>query len=430
MIFLPAVQFRDHTIRLPVSDASLMRFCQLRTQSEDVRSDQWGFLANEPGLILWLAFFYCQQHALPIESLAILKQWLMEMQLPTELDKFSFSPVATLNEKQIKSLCRWNESVSKRTLERIVTAFSELDRECAKACIRLWLNEAVLDGLQTDGQTLNLNWRLGHQGGQPDLIRQMWLATARYTELANEYEARLFESKMKSLKQLAYGASHEINNPLANIASRAQALMADENRPSKVQQLAIIYSQAMRAHEMISDMMLFAHPPEIKIEHAHVVDLVKQLQAELRSDLKSKGIVLRIRQYPNVPACELDPEQLAIALTALIRNSINAIGGDGKIVIQIWRRNDHHVAISVVDNGPGIDAEIADQIFDPFFSGREAGRGLGFGLSKAWRIVEMHDGNVVLDSSHSTGTRIVMTLPIRQRVPEKKLSRIDNRRAA
>ncbi|PQO47752.1 histidine kinase dimerization/phospho-acceptor domain-containing protein, partial [Blastopirellula marina] len=69
------------------------------------------------------------------------------------------------------------------------------------------------------------------------------------------------DDKLASLKRLAYGASHEINNPLANIASRAQALLVDENDPDRRHELATIYAQAMRGHEMIADLMLFARPP-------------------------------------------------------------------------------------------------------------------------------------------------------------------------
>ncbi|MCC7476100.1 MAG: HAMP domain-containing histidine kinase, partial [Pirellulales bacterium] len=75
---------------------------------------------------------------------------------------------------------------------------------------------------------------------------------------AAEFERRLQHEKLESLKELAYGASHEINNPLANIAARAQTLLADEPQPERRRKLIAIHRQALRAHEMISDLMLFA----------------------------------------------------------------------------------------------------------------------------------------------------------------------------
>lgn len=72
------------------------------------------------------------------------------------------------------------------------------------------------------------------------------------------------------------------------------------------------------------------------------------------------------------------------------------------------------MAVAVTDSGPGVDPEMASQIFDPFFSGREAGRGLGFGLSKAWRIIQLHGGDIELDNAWTDGARFVITLPLRQ----------------
>jgi len=72
---------------------------------------------------------------------------------------------------------------------------------------------------------------------------------------------------------------------------------------------------------------------------------------------------------------------------------------------------DTFLQVSVQDNGIGVDARVRRHLFDPFFSGREAGRGLGFGLSKSWRIIEQHGGEIILDESHSFGTRFVFWLP-------------------
>ena len=122
--------------------------------------------------------------------------------------------------------------------------------------------------------------------------------------------------------------------------------------------------------------------------------------------------------------------KIIVAIKALVKNSMIAIGSGGKIRIQIWRKDTNHIGFSVVDNGPGVDGEMAGEIFEPYFSGREAGRGIGFGLSKAWRILQLHHGSLELDSEYFEGARFVATLPIRQYVGEKKVSRIDNLRAA
>ncbi len=84
---------------------------------------------------------------------------------------------------------------------------------------------------------------------------------ARLQELETEFNAAVERAKITAVYNLAYGLSHEFNNPLANISSRAQALLADEKDPERRRKLAAINAQAFRAHEMIADLMLFAKPP-------------------------------------------------------------------------------------------------------------------------------------------------------------------------
>src|SRR3954468_13179505 len=88
---------------------------------------------------------------------------------------------------------------------------------------------------------------------------------ARLDELEHRFTSALEHAKLAALKEFAYGASHEINNPLANISTRAQALLAEEPHPERRKKLATIVAQALRAHEMISDLMLFAKPPPLSL---------------------------------------------------------------------------------------------------------------------------------------------------------------------
>ena len=85
---------------------------------------------------------------------------------------------------------------------------------------------------------------------------------ARLEELEHRFAEAVERAKLEAMKELAYGAGHEINNPLANIATRAQTLLQEETDPEKRRKLAAINAQAFRAHEMIADLMLFARPPQ------------------------------------------------------------------------------------------------------------------------------------------------------------------------
>jgi signal transduction histidine kinase len=134
-----------------------------------------------------------------------------------------------------------------------------------------------------------------------------------------------------------------------------------------------------------------------------------------------------------VPA-RLDPTQIAVALRALVQNSLEALKSEGRIEIGLRAEysglanhpvppphfvptlhsalRTPHLILTVSDTGPGIPPEIRPQIFDPFFSGREAGRGLGLGLSKAWRIVELHGGTIRVDSPAGGGATFTISLPV------------------
>ena len=265
-------------------------------------------------------------------------------------------------------------------------------------------------------------------------VRQRWLATgdasphwlptltrklARLAELEAEFQTTLEAEKLQALKALAYGASHEINNPLANISTRAQTLLREETNPERRRKLAVINSQAFRAHEMISDLMLFAQPPELRWEAVNLTELVDRVLVELAPDAAEQGTRL-VRVTPDAPLpCTADGVQLAVALKVICRNSLEAVGRGGRIEVsaqplpapprgagrEVW------VELRVHDTGPGIPPQVRRHLFDPYFSGREAGRGLGLGLSKCWRIITDHGGQIDVASEPHRGTVFSVRLP-------------------
>lgn len=227
-----------------------------------------------------------------------------------------------------------------------------------------------------------------------------------------ELLVELERQKLEAMKELAYGASHEINNPLANIAARAQNLLRDEPSPERRRSLEAIHQQAMRAHEMISDLMLFARPPALELEEVDLVDIAHEAVSALEKDLDRLQIRVTLRNADRNICLRGDRQQLLVAIGALLRNSIESIGTDGTIVIEACEEAaSERVSLSIEDSGRGISADVREHLFDPFYSGREAGRGLGFGLSKCWRIVTDHGGSVVVDDLPTEGARITIVLP-------------------
>lgn len=220
----------------------------------------------------------------------------------------------------------------------------------------------------------------------------------------------LQRAKLDAMKELAYGASHEINNPLANIALRAQTLLKREDDADKRKALEAMHRAAMRAHEMISDLMLFARPPEPQKRRIDLRDVAATVAEELAPRAAEIEVRLTSTAGEGPVSTEADPDQMAVAVRALVENSLDALGQGGEVAITATT-DGGSACLAVVDNGPGVRDAIREQVFDPFFSGREAGRGLGFGLPKCWRIVTNHGGTVRLENRTGGGVAVTIALP-------------------
>lgn len=228
---------------------------------------------------------------------------------------------------------------------------------------------------------------------------------------ANRLEADFANEKLSAMKQLAYGASHEINNPLANIATRAQLLLASEKDESRRKHLVTIFQQAMRAHEMISDMMLFAHPPAPRLARVDLTELVPRAVDEFRPFVEQARWTIDAAVQADSLVVSADSNQIIAMLQAIVLNAVESRPA-GKISLACLPPIDGRAVVEIRDNGPGVSTEAKNHMFDPFFSGREAGRGLGFGLSKAWTIARLHGGNIRVQSTGPTGTTMAIELPL------------------
>ncbi|MEM9413190.1 MAG: HAMP domain-containing sensor histidine kinase [Planctomycetota bacterium] len=432
MLQLPAIKIDDAEFQLPVEAQDVIQFCRLASTSNSSSEPFMILMVASPSLLIYSAFCYREWTGNSVSCWRSLEEFvatklLLQSDICSEFLLANNVPV-----KLDRSIERWCQKPNFKRLAEFLKSVTGVKLKKLK----LHLETSI-------GQ--QLDWAAIKNAARPDLITTAWSESemvhsfwevCKKLQLSLEdFEQRLQDAKLKAIKNLAYGASHEINNPLANIATRAQSLMHGEKLESRQQQLAVVYSQAIRAHEMISDLMLFASPPPMEARNGDILDLIEELESELRSDLTSASIRLTVRRYPGVVPFSFDPTHLAEALKAMIKNSIIAIGSHGEIRIQIWREDDDNIGLAIVDDGPGIDPEIAGEVFDPFYSGREAGRGLGFGLTKAWRVMDLHHGTIRIDSEFTSGSRFVMTFPIGESKkyasrPAESVSRIDRRCAA
>lgn len=232
----------------------------------------------------------------------------------------------------------------------------------------------------------------------------------RLRQLEQESQQAVETEKLEAMAEFAAGAGHEINNPLTVIGGRAQLLLRDEQDVERRRDLALIGAQVKRAHEMIADMRLFARPPRPERQTVELVALADRVLAELAEEATQRAVTLA-RSGEEAPLSILaDPVQISVALRALCTNALEAIGQGGAVDVRL-QRSGQEAVIRVSDNGPGIPPEHRRHLFDPFYSARQAGRGLGLGLSKCWRIVTLHGGSVKVESEPGQGTVFVIRLP-------------------
>lgn len=236
---------------------------------------------------------------------------------------------------------------------------------------------------------------------------------ARLHALEDDFAAALEQAKLDAMAEFAAGAGHEINNPLAIIGGHAQVLLRRTQNAEERRLLAAITAQVRRAHEMIADARLFARPPRPSLSQIDLRDVLRQVEPPLRELAERYGTALECRLPAERVEAEADPVQMAAAFLALGKNAVEAAAEGGRVVLSLHAGEDEAV-FEVRDNGPGISPRHQPHIFDPYFSARQAGRGLGLGLPKAWRIAQLHGGDIRVASRPGEETVFTLRLPRRR----------------
>jgi two-component system nitrogen regulation sensor histidine kinase GlnL len=235
-----------------------------------------------------------------------------------------------------------------------------------------------------------------------------------------ELEAQVQRSdRLAALGVLAAGVAHEVRNPLVGVRAAAQLMEREPGFPPNLQEFTgIIIREVDRLNRLVGDLLAFAGRGPLRILPCNVNQVVEEALRLAESALLAGGITVVRRYDPAVPEVAADPERLLQVFLNLIRNGAQAMaGGVGELQL---RTRFERVApqcggraaavIEVSDRGPGIPPEIQAQVFNPFFTTKDGGTGLGLPISL--RIVEEHGGAIEVHSEQGQGTTFRVLLPI------------------
>lgn len=257
----------------------------------------------------------------------------------------------------------------------------------------------------------------GEMGQITQAINKMAISLAEKEKLEEQLRR---SDRLATLGRLVTGLAHEIRNPVGIIKATVQVLEKEiSDRPELTEYTTIIKQQVDRQNQIITELLEFGRPRPKNVQPLDLNKLIRAVVAFTEPLLEQNKIDLKLNLRPNIPEIEADGEKLKQVLVNLILNAIQAMPDGGRLRITTLSRNGT-VLISVRDTGHGISEDDIKHIFDPFYTTKEGGGGLG--LAIAHQIVEAHGGEIQVRSYPEKGTTFIIALPVTQKRKDLRYS--------
>ena len=242
--------------------------------------------------------------------------------------------------------------------------------------------------------------------------QQMEEKIQKTTADLSKTEAQLIRSeKLAALGQLAAGIAHEIRNPLTSINILIHSLAS--NLPSETSQkedLKVIEEEIHRINEIVDQFLRFAKPTPPLFQKVEVASIFEETLQLLRPQIEKQRIVVQ-KEFQTLPPIMMDREQIKQVILNLLLNAVQATIKGGHLALKGHiPRDERWIKLFIQDSGVGIPPEDMNKLFDPFFSTKEGG--IGLGLSIAHRIIDQHHGKIEVESTPGKGTLFIIWLPI------------------
>lgn len=219
--------------------------------------------------------------------------------------------------------------------------------------------------------------------------------------------------RLATIGQLSAGIAHEINEPLATILGFAQLIQKGDGVPQEaVEDAAKIIKATLHSREIVRKLMLFSRQMPPKKGKVNLNQIIEDGLYFLESRCQKSGIEIVKVLNPDIPEINADPNQIHQVLVNLIVNAVHAMPRGGKLTLTTRINRDDTVSFFVEDTGMGIDEEIQQKIFIPFFTTKDINQGTGLGLSVVHGIVTSHKGEINVRSKHGKGSTFEIKLPM------------------
>ncbi|MGE0867102.1 MAG: protoglobin domain-containing protein [Kofleriaceae bacterium] len=227
-------------------------------------------------------------------------------------------------------------------------------------------------------------------------------------------ERTIQADRINAVQTLAAGLAHEVRNPLNSAKLQLELLERRLRRagddPKLIEPGELARTEIKRLTALLNDFLAFARPPELNTEQVDVATIVRQVTELERISAERRGAALTLGRCPAQLVADVDAHKVHQIVLNLVRNAIEAVHARGRVVVELdFDAERFHVRVR--DDGPGIADSVRGRIYEPFFSTKEGGTGLG--MSIVHSLVTLHGGTIELETS-SEGTRFDIAIPLRR----------------
>jgi len=215
--------------------------------------------------------------------------------------------------------------------------------------------------------------------------------------------------RLAGLGRLAAGVAHEIRNPLSSIKGFAKILAGRFKEDERSRNIAEVMEQEVeRLNRVVTELLDYARPTELQKKTLACKDLIKNSLRLIERDALQQGIRVESTVHPEDLLVEVDPDRFTQVLLNLYLNALQAMDGGGTLKLAAFREDDQAV-LKVSDSGSGIASEHLPHIFDPYFTTKP--KGVGLGLANVHKFVEAHGGEIEVESTQNRGTTFFIRVP-------------------